>query len=235
MAHDDAPVDHKGRSRPIYERRSGQQQPLRTSRWARLLLGIFPGLRFMAGHDGTRGFPFMILGLLVLGACITLVSLWSVTRDQLDRIGGAPALMLLHAGLIGLLLLAFEALRLATAFPDRTRSTVRTPRFIAFGFLPSAAVVLAAPTLTPLAPRLMEAFVAASGVILLGSLPAMAASGLQPLIPPSDTRRRWMMAAALTYTGIVAMGLLWAVALPHPEWAARLERAGLVVMASWVR
>jgi hypothetical protein len=230
----DAPIDHKGRSRPLYERRGGSAQPVRTARWTRLVQGFFPGLRIIAQEDVTQGIPFTILGVVVAGVGVVLWAEWSATAAQLERLHAHPSLMLAHAGLLWLLLWAFEALRLGSAFTDRSRGP-RTPRFISTLLFPSLAVVLATPVLAPLAPRPMEALVVAAAVTALGAVPATLASVLQTLMPPSGARTRMMRVAGAAYAALLLSGLGLAVAVAHPESASRVESWGLVVVGRVLR
>lgn len=230
---DDVPVDHRGRSRPLYQRRSKVPQPMRVARWARLAYGLFPGLRLIAMEDPRAGAPMAGLGLLTLSLAVFLTTRWDVVQEMLRRIGADPALQLVHAGLIGLMILSFECLRLGSAFLDRARADI-APRAMAALWIPSLAALLSAPATGPLAPALVEPALAAAAVLWVGVTPPALYCIVDVLLPPSATRRQVERYGPPAVAAAVLLGLGYLLLAPHPEWSAALEGYGFTVLPRWL-
>lgn len=224
------PVDHRGRSRPLYSRRSGSTAPPRTQRWARLATGMFPGLRLMATESVQSGAAFAVLGMATLGMAIVMATRWEVFGETLRRIHGRHELQLFQAAGILALVVAFELLRLASCTAERQKSPAR---ILAVVWLPSLLVVLSAPATGPLRPQLVEPMVAAAAVLAWGSsLPAVV-SILDVILPVGAARRRVEQVGLWVYVGCTGLGLAYLFLWPHPTWAISLRKMGLSVLSSW--
>src|SRR5688572_463043 len=82
---DDPLIDHKGRSKPLYKRRS-KRPPRPSARWrpgafSKLMLGVFPGVRLMALESVPDGLPYAIIGTLALIASVLLATRLGVTFE----------------------------------------------------------------------------------------------------------------------------------------------------------
>ncbi|MCK6549062.1 hypothetical protein L6R52_24675 [Myxococcota bacterium] len=168
-ANDEPLVDHKGRSRPMYEPRTPRPRSWRPSRPIRLLLGLMPGTRVMALESPRDGLPYLVLGLLALLPALFLVIGWPRTVAQLHSLAFDDRWMLAHAALVVVLLVVFEGLRLASFFEEHTGS-LKAPRVLAALLLPSIAIAWKAPELVGIWPQLVEASWFASIVLAIGGL-----------------------------------------------------------------
>lgn len=228
-----SPVDHRGRSRPLYTPRSAER-PAAHSRWARLLYGAFPGLRTMALEDFTTGAPVAGLGLLTVAVGVFLVTSLDVTAEVLRGLDAEPALLLGQIGLIWLMVLSFEMLRLGASGVTKSRGP-RAPRVLATGFWPGAAVCIGALGGAELWPALTQALFVGSLLLFLGSWPAVAYCILDVLFPPWGTRRRVERWTLGTVGGAAALIVGWLVLWPHPEWSARASWVGWDLVSTILR
>lgn len=225
MTEDLSPIDHKGRSRPIYDRRSAIG-PARTNRWARLLVGLWPGLRIMAQRSLVAGAPYAILGALLVSQAVLLVSNWPLMEEAVAQYRARDAVLLLPAGLVFASVMAFEWLRLGTS-----RASNRWPRILASFLLPCAGWCAAAPGLAPLAPRWVEASAFAAAVVAAAAVPAAFACVVDVLVVASPRRLRWTRRAFASMAGLALLTLLVLFLVPHPEAAERARGAGMLVLA----
>lgn len=227
MTDDLSPFDHKGRSRPIYERRSGVG-PGRTGRWTRLLLGLWPGLRIMSQQSVAAGAPYAVLGVLLISQAVLLASSWPVMEEAIVRYRARESVLLVPAGLIFASVMAFELLRLGTAHP---RASPRWSRRLASLLLPCAGWCAAAPGLAPLAPRWVEASAFAAAVLAGAALSAAFACVVEVLAVASPRRRRWTRRAYGVMAALTGLTLAVLTFVPHPEAAERARGAGMIVLA----
>ncbi|MEM9114169.1 MAG: hypothetical protein AAGD10_11470 [Myxococcota bacterium] len=229
MTEEISPIDHKGRSRPIYERRSGGGGPVRTNRWTRLLVGLWPGLRIMAQGRASAGAPYALLGVLLVSQAVLLGSNWKVMEEAIAQYGAQASLLLVPGVLIWASVMAFELLRLATA---HLRPPVPWARIMASFLVPCAGWCIFAPGLVALAPRWVEASAFAAAILAAAAVPATFASVVEVLTVASPSRRRWTRWA---YAGMACLGFLivaLVVLVPHPEAAGQAEGAGWRVLAA---
>ena len=167
-------VDHKGRSKPLYKPSSPRPSEWRPERIARLLLGLFPGLRLMVTKSVPAGLPYALLGLLTgLGALLVVLN-WSVAAETIRQLHIRPQWILIRAGAVLLLVAVYELLRMGAALEEKPRGP-RIPRVLAMAALPAFVVVLGAPSFMDLAPRLLESAWFGALVLAFGALPACAA------------------------------------------------------------
>jgi hypothetical protein len=218
-----APIDHRGRSKPLYTPRSGNR-PHPLSRWARLVYGVFPGLRTMALDDFQAGAPIAGLGVVVAAVGIFLFSSLDVTIEVLRRIDADPSLLMVQVALIWVMVLAFEGLRLGSSGLDRMRGP-RAPRILATLCLPAGAVVVGTLAEASLIPRLNEALFVFGVLAFIATWPAVAFCIADAVLPASGSRDRWERTVIIIAASASVAALAWLVLWPHPEWAQR---------ASWI-
>lgn len=229
-----SPIDHRGRSRPLYTPRSKTPRPQALKGRDKLIYGLFPGLRVMATEGFSAGGPVAGLALLVIGVGIFLFTSLDVTLEVLKRVDARPEVALIQIGLWVLAVTVFELLRLGSSGFERSRGP-RAPRALATVLLPALALGYASMTSASLAPRLTEATFVTAFVLALGSLPAAVYCAIEVLMAPSEARRRaergWVGAAGAV-SGLV---LVWLAFWPHPVWSARADWTGWDVVAVLLR
>ncbi|NJK88963.1 MAG: hypothetical protein HC923_05845 [Myxococcales bacterium] len=228
---DTAPVDHRGRSRPLYSPRSGARPPT-VSRWTRLVYGIFPGLRTMAFESFSRGVPFAVLGLLTLSFGVFLATSLEVTADVIERIAASPKLELAQWGLILATVLAFEVLRFGSSGVERVRGP-RAPRWLSMLFLPSLVLAIESLLASHLWPSLCQATFFGAVIVFLGAVPAVGFCTTEVLVPPSTERRRLERIATGIYGTAILGAVLYLIVIPHPEWSRIAWYAGWD-LAAWL-
>jgi hypothetical protein len=224
------PVDHRGRSRPLYTPRSGHR-PRTVSRWSRLLYGVFPGLRRMALDDPRAGAPVAGLGVLVVAVGIFLFTSLDVTMEVLRRIDAHESLLMVQVGLIWLMVLAFEVLRLGSSGIERTRGP-RAPRVLATLFLPALAIVVGTVAEASLLPRVNQALFVFGVLVFIGSWPAVIFCTVDMVLPASGIRDRWERFSLMSSGALSIVALLWLVLWPHPTWAERASWVGWDVVSA---
>lgn len=222
-------VDHKGRSRPLYK--ASRPKPgttWRPSRLTRLLLGVFPGVRAMALSDVKSGIVYTLPGIAVAVTAVLLFNAWSKSYDTFQLLAMQERWLLLHAAAILGAVLVFELLRMLAALDENIRGP-RAPRVLAALFIPSLAVLYAAPKLVTFWPRLVEAAALASVVLLLGALPAAVWSiGMAFVRSPQAEKILGWTCAALGAVGFVAAGA--GVSTMSATVAAALGRFGFEIL-----
>lgn len=221
-------VDHKGRSKPLYKASRPKPASWRPSRFTRLILGLFPGVRAMALADMKNGLFYALPGIAVAVTAVLLFNAWAKSYETFQVLAMKEKWLLYHAAaLLGAVLL-FELLRMLAALDENIRGP-SAPRALAALFVPSLAVLYAAPKVVSFWPRLVEAAALASGVLLLGALPAAVWSiGMAfARSPRAEKILRW------TCVGIGAVGFLAAgvvFATMGDTVAAALTRRGFEVL-----
>lgn len=148
-------LDHKGRSKPLYARRSIRPQQAQPPRALDLLLGLFPGARMMARERVASGMTYTVLGLFSLILAVIVVVGWSSRVETMTTLGIDPRWLLLHAGVVLISVTLFEALRLASSM-DLIRGRLRLTRALAALTLPCLVVLIGAPALLAFAPGPLE-------------------------------------------------------------------------------
>jgi hypothetical protein len=172
---DDPLVDHKGRSKPLYKRRT-KRPPRPPARWrpgnfSRLLLGTFPGARLMVMESVPDGLPYAIVGTIALIAGVLLATRLSVTFETLRILAIKQYWFLIHCTALLVTVFVYELARLGSSLEERNDSP-KAARAAASLLLPAGLIGAAAPGLIPLHPPLVEATWLAAMVLLLGALPA---------------------------------------------------------------
>lgn len=148
-------LDHKGRSKPLYARRSIRPQQAQPPRALDLLLGLFPGARMMARERVASGMTYTVLGLFSLILAVIVLVGWSSRVEKITALGIHPRWLLLHSGVVLISVTLFEALRLASSM-DLIRGRLRLTRALAALTLPCLVVLLGAPALLAYAPGPLE-------------------------------------------------------------------------------
>ncbi len=197
---EDPVIDHKGRTKPLYKRRT-KRPPRPPKRWrpnsfTKLLLGIFPGMRLMVLESWTDGLPYAIVGMLSLLAGVLLASRFNVTSETLRILAIRPHWFLVHAAALIVAVAVYELARMGASL-EETLDRPKAARAASALLLPSALIVLFAPRLIALYPRLVEATWLAAIVLVLGSLPA----AIRCVIDPGrlfESGRARMIAGVLT-------------------------------------
>lgn len=221
-------VDHKGRSRPMYKASSPKPASWRPSRFTRLLLGTFPGVRTMALFNAKSGLLYLLLGIGAAVSAVLLFDAWSRSYLTFENLAMEPRWLLLHvAALLGAIFL-FEILRLLSAIDESLRGPV-APRALAALLIPSLAVLYAAPKVVTFWPRLVESSFCAALVIVAGALPAAIWSIGMAFVRAPDSERRlgWACAtlAAFSVGGLAAA----AMSMPPDVWST-LRAQGFEVL-----
>ncbi len=174
--HGDEPlIDHKGRTKPLYKRRT-KRPPRSQKRWrpgafTKLLLGTFPGARLIVLESVNGGLPYAIVGLLALIATVFLATRVGVTMESLRILAIEPYWFLIHAAALVVAVAIYELARMGASLEERTDKP-RAARAAAALVLPTLLITIGAPKLVPLHPRLVEATWLGATVLLLGVLPA---------------------------------------------------------------
>ncbi|MBK8011598.1 MAG: hypothetical protein IPK13_09615 [Deltaproteobacteria bacterium] len=204
-------LDHKGRSRPLYRRRTVvRPQVWRPTHAQRILLGVLPGVRLIVLGESLRGALYAGFGALCLFATLYFAMRWASHVAGLSRLMIDPRWGLAHAGTLVLLVLGFELTRLGAALEEPARAT-RTPRFLAAFFLPALLVTIGAPPLVSLWPRLVEASWLAACVIALGTLPAALWCIVHSPDRPRPLARIWMYPLVMGVCVAIFVAILWLV------------------------
>ena len=199
-------VDHKGRSKPLYKPSSPRPDRWRPDSSARLLLGLFPGLRLMVTRSVPMGLPYAVLGLLAgLGALLVVLT-WSVSAASIEHLRIQPHWVLIRATSVLVLVGAYELLRFGAAIEEQPRGP-RLPRILSALTLPAFLVILAAPAFMDAAPRAVEATWFAALIVGFGSLPAAAACALDAVASQRLTQLRLPAVLTLVILVIVAASL----------------------------
>ena len=162
-------VDHKGRSKPIYKPSSPRPSQWRPDPIARILLGLFPGLRLMVTKSVPAGLPYALLGLLAGLGTLLVILKWSVHVETIRALHIQPRWILVRATAILALVGVYELLRFGAAVEEQPRPL--TPRVLAALPLPAFVVVTGAPSLLFVAPRALEATWFCALVLGFGTLP----------------------------------------------------------------
>jgi hypothetical protein len=197
--HGDEPVvDHKGRSKPLYKRRTKRPprpaaQSWRPGSFAKLLLGTFPGVRLMVLESVPDGLPYAIVGALSLTAAVLLATRTGTTLQSIENLAIKPQWFLAHAAALVLAVIVYELARMGASLEERTDKP-RAARAAAALFIPAAVVVLWGPRLVALHPRLVEATWLSAMVLVIGVIPA-AVRCLVDFGSTFDTPRARMLAA----------------------------------------
>lgn len=203
----------------------------RTRPAERVLLGLVPGLRTLAYRDLGRGALSVGLGLGLLLTIALVIAGWSARSAGLERLRLDPRLDLVDLGLLMVLVLAYEGLRLAHDLEERTRRPWG-PRIVAAAVIPGAVAATAIPSLVHLAPRPLEALWFSASILAVGGLPAALWCGLEHRLVVMAERRRF--GALLVLGACLVVGSAWAMELGWPHvlqgWATRASEAGFVVL-----
>ncbi|MCB9655526.1 MAG: hypothetical protein H6729_15500 [Deltaproteobacteria bacterium] len=212
LASDEEPIlDHKGRSRPLYRRRTiARPQVWRPTHTQRVLLGALPGLRLIVLGESARGALYAGFGALCLLATLYFGMRWASNVAGIGRLLIDERFALVHAGTLVLLVLGFELTRLGAALEEHTRGP-RTPRFLATLFLPALLVTVGAPRLVHAWPRLVEASWMTGLVIALGTLPAAFWCMIRSPERPKPLARLWTYPLTMAVAIAIFVGVLWAI------------------------
>ena len=148
-------IDHRGRSKPIYKPSTPRPSEWKPGPMARLLLGIFPGLRLMVLKSVPAGLPYALLGLLAGLGALLLVLNWSASTAIIHELRIQPKWILLRGAAVLVLVAVYELLRLGAAVEEQNGGPW-TPRIFAAAVLPSFVVVLGTPAVIDTAPKMLE-------------------------------------------------------------------------------
>ncbi len=227
---EDAPVDHRGRSRPLYPHRTGRPQS--TSRTSRVLLGLFPGLRLLASDDGRKGIPVALLGLATVAAAVFLFNSLEMTAELLERIDASPRFLSGQLGLIWLMALIFEVLRYRSSGHTRPPTA---PRAFATLCLPAALMMVGTATYARVWPELHQALFAAAAIVFFGCIPAVGFTLTDLVLPPSSGRRSIERTGLIGWMAGTTLIVVWFFVVPHPGWSRSAWYAGWDLLAELLR
>jgi len=196
-------IDHRGRSKPLYQRRGTAKRP--TKRWKPpwaldLLLGAFPGARLMATGEVTIGIAFAAVGLFAVLPAILVLANSGGRSGELEGLAIDQSWLLVHASVALVSVVTFEILRLASAFDPRSRAD-KLPRMFAAFALPALLVLFGAPLVVRHAPRIIEAMWFGALILSAGALIAGAWCSLREL-GDSSKRKLWLEIVG----GVVVLG-----------------------------
>lgn len=212
-APDEPLVDHKGRSKPMYKARSPRPASWRPSKVIRLFLGLFPGTRVMALETVAQGWPYTVLGVLAIVPAIFLMLHMKTSAQSMATLAIDPQWLLLQALAVLVLFCVFELLRLGSFFEERIKGP-RVPRILATFTVPAALVLIGAPEVVRLAPRLVEAAWCASLVLMLGGLAGTAWCVLEGSLEDDEGQRSFRIAGIALIAVAVVAGVLTGVLSP---------------------
>lgn len=216
-------IDHRGRSKPMYQRKRSRRPEKRwRPPWAlNLLLGGFPGARMLANGEVTSGIAYAAVGLFAILPAILVLGGWSSRASTLQLLSIDEAWLLLHGCVALCSVMCFEGLRLASAFDPRSRAD-RLPRVFAAFAVPSLIVLFGGPRLLRHAPRIIEA--AWFGALVLGSGALIAAAWCSFRDLGESSRRQRLI--AIVGGVIIVIGLVVLVASGTISWQTLRMLAG---------
>jgi hypothetical protein len=163
-------LDHKGRSKPLYARRTKRPEVYKPPPLVDFALGLFPGARLMAREKVVSGLSFAVIGLFALLPALIVLGSWAGKVASFDRLYIDHRWLFAHAAVAVIGLLTFELLRFASSM-DRIKGHLRATRGLAALLLPSLVVAVFAPMVVSYAPSLFEsAWLVGLGTTIVGLL-----------------------------------------------------------------
>jgi hypothetical protein len=201
-------LDHKGRSKPLYARRSMRPPPgaRRLHPALDFVLGFFPGARMMAREQVVAGLAYAAIGLLCLIPGLLVTASWSTRRAQIEALGIDAQWLLPQAILVISSVVLFELLRFVSSM-DRIRGRLRTARALASLALPALAVVLGGPAVIALGPGIIEPLWLGAWLVAMTAL--IAAADCLPTRSEEEASGGWKLAlgGAATFVVLALIGL----------------------------
>jgi hypothetical protein len=210
---DEPLVDHKGRSKPMYKARSPRPASWRPSKVIRLLLGLFPGTRLMALETVAQGWPYTLLGLLAIVPAVFLILNMKASALLLENLAIDPVWLLAQAAAVLGLFVVFEVLRLGSFFEEPSKGP-RVPRILAAFTLPAALLLVGAPEIVRLSPRLVEASWCAALILLIGGFAGTAWCALEGTVESTEGQKSFRIAGIAIIAVAAVGGVLTGVLSP---------------------
>lgn len=184
--------------------------------------------------EARRGLPLAVMGVAVAVAGALCALAWSTGEATRDRLRLRAIVELLDVGSLFVVVLAYEVLRLASAWEER-RHGGRAPRMVAAPFAPALFAVLVLPGVLRHHPRLLEATWWAALLLVLGTAPAVLWCLLEERIAPEA--RRWVLLLSAAGVVIPVLGLTVALVLmpeAATEWSEYARTLGFRLLPRWL-
>lgn len=188
----------------------------------------------MAQEDVRRGLPFAGLGVALFIALIIVTSSWHSARNRADALGARESSLLTLCFATLVIVLAFELLRLATAFAERFKGD-RAPRVLASLFLPAVTWLIGASPMAQTDAAWVEASLWAAAALTIGAVPPALVSALDAFMPDTEARATLVRRLFIGYAATVLLAIGIAFVIPHPHTATAAESAGLPFTAALLR